>query len=455
MKISIIGSGRVGLSLGAVMAQAGLKVLMTDKDYEKKEAVLNGLLPFYEPDLENSLKNNQVEWTRYTEKILSADFIFLCLSTPLDKQGELDLKEVLNWAHLIADSAKKEKFLIIKSAFPVGTARQIHNIAREKKSKLEVIACPEFLRQGQALKDLSYPQRLVIGARTLKAGKKLEDIYKKFSKPKQFIHTDLETAELGKLACNSFLTVKISFINEMAVLCESLKGDIKKLQQILGSDKRIGPYFLNPGLGFGGYCLPKDLQMSLLEGKKFKQSLRLLKSAQIVNQEITKSFFKKIQEHYKNLKNIPLAFWGISFKKKTDDLKNSPALDLLCQLLKAGVELSVYDPLFVGEKVSLFFDKKRIQKLYSPQNRDQILLLRQKILSGKVFFHPSARESLNNKRGLIIGADHQEFQKIPLSEIKKRLKEPFMADGRHLFPAEDLKKEGFSFYQRGCHFTQK
>lgn len=450
MKVSIIGSGKVGLSLGAMLASAGFELVMTDKDPEKKSAVRGEALPFYEPGLQDKLGQNQkhLEWTRYTEKIMASDFIFFCLSAPVMKSGELDLTEVLNWAQLIIDQTEKEKFLVIKSTFPVGTNEKIRNMALEKPAPLHVLSCPEFLRQGYALKDLQNPDRLVIGAVDLSMGKKLEKFYKKFCKPKEIIHTDPQTAELSKLACNSFLAIKISFSNELAGLCERLHGDPQKLQLILGSDPRIGKDFLNPGLGYGGCCMPKDVQLSVCEGKKAGHSMNLLKSAQKINESLPPDFVKKIISYYKNLKKVPLTFWGISFKKNTDDLKHSPALALLCHLLSAGAELSVYDPLFVKEKVFAFFDKKACHDSH-------IKFLRKKIFSGKVIFCKNILESLNGRQGLIIGSDWEEFQQTPLSEIKKRLNNLFLVDGRNLFSKEDLKNHGFSFYQRGCLFIRK
>ena len=466
MHISIIGSGRVGLSLGVLLAKAGFKVFMTDKDIKKQQAVCGEKLPFYEPHLKDCIRENQnnLEWTRYTEKILSSDFIFFCLSTPLNKNAEPDLTEVLHWVKLIVENTKKEKFLIIKSTFSIGTNKKIQDIALEKKAPLFVITCPEFLRQGQALKDIASPERLVIGTRDRKAGQKIEELYKQFSKPQKVIYTNPETAELSKLASNSFLALKISFINEMAGLCEQIKGDPESLQLILGSDSRIGKEFLNPGLGYGGYCLPKDIQLNIKEGKKRGQRMNLLKSVKQVNASLINSFFKKILKYHKSLKGVPLAFWGISFKKDTDDLKNSPALELLCKLLKAGAELHVYDPLFIKEKVFMFFDKNLSK--HSPKQRgffkkiyfkkeNQIQFLRKKIMAGKVMFYKTALESLNNRQGLIIGSDCKEFQEIPLTEIKKRLDWPFLVDSRNLFSIEDLKKEKFYFYKKGFSFIQK
>lgn len=459
MKISIIGSGRVGLSLGAVLAQSGHEVFMTDKDFSKKQAVNAQAIPFYEEGLEDCIKKNQsrLKWTRYTETILSADIIFLCLSTPLTKKGDMLLTEVFNWVQLIAENTKKEKLLVIKSTFPLGTNKKIQNIVSKQQAKLSVISCPEFLRQGQALKDLHFPERLVIGCREPKLGKQLEEFYKTFSQPKKVIHTDPETAELAKLACNSFLAVKISFANEWAGLCEQVGGNPKELKLILGSDSRIGKDFLNPGLGYGGYCLPKDVQLSIQEGKKRNQNLKLLKSAQEINNSLTKTFFEKILDYHKNLKNIPLAFWGISFKKGTNDLKNSPALDLLCRLLSAGAELHVYDPLFVKEQVFVLLDKKlsRLSKrdkfkgFFKKSYQEPMAFLKQKILSGKLLFHKEPLDSLKDRQGLIVGSDWEEFQQISLSDIKKRLSKAFIVDARGLFSIEELKKNNFSFYQRG------
>ncbi len=471
MQVSIIGSGRIGLSLGAALAGAGISTIMTDKDPAKKRSVTDGLLPFYEPGLEEAIKNVQshLSWSGANRDILSADFIFLCLSAPVNKAGEMDLTEVFEWAALLAGhkAINKERLLIVKSTFPTGANKKIQDIV--SKAGIAVVTCPEFLRQGQALKDLASPERLVIGARDIPTGEKLEGLYKKFSRPKKVIHTDPETAELAKLACNSFLAVKISFINEFSGLCEPIGGNARHLREILAGDSRIGEKFLSPGLGYGGPCLPKDLQMALQEGKKGKQSLPLLEGAQKTNASLPSLFFKKIWERYKSLKNIPLAFWGLSFKKNTDDLKNSPALDLLEKLLSAGAELHVYDPFFakrgfscpINEAQSIRSQDKRSQNFDleacfkdSVLRKDQMAFLRQKMLSGKMFFYKTAKESLDNRQGLIVGSDDDEFCQISLSVLRKSLAEPFLVDGRSIFSAESLKKEGFSFYQRGRLFIQ-
>ncbi|MCZ0932452.1 MAG: nucleotide sugar dehydrogenase [Oligoflexia bacterium] len=457
MNISIIGSGRVGVSLGAVLADSGFSVLMTDKEDKKQEVF--GRLSFYETHLSKYLEESQshLEWTRWTEKIVSSELIFFCLGFPVKKNGDLDLTELFNWARYIVENTKESKILVIKSTVPVGTNRQIQNIIGDKK--IAVISCPEFLREGQAIGDLIQPQRIVIGARDKEAGKKLEELYKKISQPKQIVHTDPETAELSKLACNSFLATKISFINEMAGLCEKTQADIEKLRLILGLDSRIGKDFLNPGLGYGGYCLPKDVQLAISEGEKRNQNMELLKTAQKINSSLVNHFFKGIKNHYRKLNNISLVFWGISFKKDTDNLTNSPALKLACKLLKSGVKIHVYDPVFVKEQIfKLFRDRTYPQaenpikdvflKIFPPKNELDYLI--RKIFEGKCHFHKSALDSLDNRQGLIIGSDWEEFKKIPLEEIKQRLSDPFIVDGRSLLLTEDLKKNKFSFYKRGA-----
>ena len=460
MQISIIGSGRVGLSLGAVLADSGYSVLMTDKQ-DKKQDVL-GNLSFYETKLKESIEKNQnrLEWTRMTEKLLSSELIFFCLGFPVQDKGHLDLTELFDWARHISENPKQSKILVIKSTVPVGTTQKMQQIFGEKK--IAVISCPEFLREGQALKNLLNPERVVIGSRDFKAGQKLEELYKKISSPKQIIHTDPETAELSKLACNSFLATKISFINEMAGFCEKVSADIEKLQLILGSDPRIGKDFLAPGLGYGGYCLPKDIQLAISSAEERGQNMELLKSAQKVNSTLVGHFFQVVKNHYKELNGVSLAFWGISFKKETDNLKNSPALKLMCDLLKKGVKIHAYDPLFVKEKAFKFFQgyqyppskrpiKDILSHLFFPI--EELDYLRKKIFEGKCYFHKSALDSLKEGQGLIIGSDWEEFKQIPVEEIKRGLpQQAIIVDGRFVYSNEDLKKNKVSFFKRGVLF---
>ena len=461
MKVSVIGSGRVGLSLGAVLADSGCYVTMTDKKDKKQE--ISGKLSFYEAQLAEYLKKNQdnLEWTRWIEKIADSEIIFFCLGFPEKKTGGLDMTELFNWARYIFEHSKKDQILVIKSTGPIGTNQKVQEIVGGRK--IAVVSCPEFLREGRAIKDLLQPERVVIGSKDSQAAKKIEDLYKKISQTKQIIHTDPETAELAKLACNSFLAVKISFINEMAGLCEKTQADIEKLKLILGSDSRIGKDFLNPGLGYGGGCLPKDVQLAVLEGGKRNQSMELLKTAQQINSSLVNDFYQKIKSRCQSLKGVELVFWGISFKKETDNLTNSPVLKLICRVLKSGATVHIYDPLFVKEKVLKFFKghsypqrksfiANRISEMFSPKSELDYLV--KKIFEGKCFFHKDALESLNNRQGLIIGSDWEGFTQIPLEQIKQKLSDPFIVDGRSLFLIKDLNKHKISFYKKGRSFKE-
>ena len=440
MTISIIGSGRVGFSLGVIMAKAGHSVLLTDKDPGKKQ-LFEGNIPFYEPQLESYFQSHKenLRWTRQVDLILSSDYVFFCLSFPYDKKGATELTELLEWMKLVPEG----KTVILKSTCPLGTYQKIEKALKGEKRTL--IICPEFLREGQALQDLMSPERLVIGTKNKPAGKKLEELYKTFCKPKKVIHSDPETVELSKLACNSFLGTKISFINEWAGLCESVGGDIKKLREILGSDSRIGDSFLTPGLGYGGYCLPKDMKLAEFEAKNRKYKLKILEKVQDLNEELPQFFFEKIKSYYKTLNKIPLAFWGISFKKNTDNLKNSPALKLMFFLLKAGVKLHVYDPLFTKENAMKIFKN---QKKTDFKNKELDYLVK-KIFQGNIFFYKSAEESLENREGLIVAGDSDEFKNFSLDTIKNKLNRAFLVDGRSLYSKDLLKEKGFSYYQRG------
>ena len=476
MKIAgIVGAGRVGLCLAGLMARAKIHVLINDKNPLRKKTALGGDLPFFEPDLQALLKENQshLKWAGQREDLLLADIIFFCMSAPFHPQKGLNLKEIFALTQWLAEKSKKNQLLVIKSSFPPGTHKQMRKIIRAEQSALSPIVCPEFLRQGQALKDILQPERLVIGASHREEAKSLEAFYKSFCRPKRVFHTDPETAELSKLASNAFLALKISFANHIAALSEPIGAKPQEISQILGADPRIGSEFLTPGLGYGGACLPKDLKLTLLEAQKRGQNIKLLKAVEELNKKLPEAFCHKIKRRFKgNLQGVPLAFWGLSFKKNTEDLKNSPAFELICRLLKEGALIRLYDPLFTGKKsgVPLLLKAKKAQDLkqtacLKPFNAtnsktDSLLkaakkapldFLKQKIKEGALAPSSSAASSLIGQKGLIIGSNWDEF-KIPLPEIKKRLTQAFIADGRGLFSPEDLKAQGFAFCQQGLFF---
>ena len=512
MKVSVIGAGRVGLSLSAALAEAGHAVLLTDKD---KGKILDGERgpSFYEPGLKALLSKNRrrLQWTADPEAIVRREILFAALSLPVQSKGDFDLSGLKNWTVRAARSArlfKQEKLLIIKSALPPGAVRALQGQAdkaagagggSKTRRFLHIVYGPEFLRQGFALKDIRRPTRTVLAGLSASANQKAADFHSTFSKG-DILFTSPEEAEIGKLACNSFLALKISFANLTADLQDILQGKAPKgfflergfsaasgrgggtlsdgnlagaggktdgalaalsekgrraggLQDILGSDPRIGKSFLQPGLGWGGPCLPKDLKALIFHGEAAGLSMNLLKEAENLNQKRTELFYHWIKRHVQGvaggfsgeaalrrdcsesaggeegavLSGKTLAFWGISFKAGTDDISASPAAALAERLFRAGARLQIFDPLSpVG-----FFENKEKQ----------------------IVFCRSPLQALSGAFGLVIGTDDKRFRKIPLKEIKRRLKQPLIADGRAVFPAEELQAAGFVFYQAGAPFV--
>ena len=432
MKVSIIGAGRIGLALGACLADKGHQVLFTDKDFKRLKALSRGEVPFYEPGLKTLLRKNRsrLEWTEDPLMAAASRVIFLTVSLPIKPGGDFDLSGVKDWVRQIHSQTRTEKILVLKSTLPPGAGSRLQSLAQQNGAPLYIVTCPEFLRQGRAVRDIQTPERIVIGGRFPKINRKVARLYKTFSRG-PVIFTSSEAAEVGKLSANSFLALKISFINLTADLAECFSADINDLREILGSDSRIGKQFLKPGLGFGGSCLPKDLKHLIFQGRKKGISVNLLKSAQALNRQRAERFFQKVKQREKNLRNKTYAFWGLSFKPGTDDIRHSPALLLAGKLLSAGVRLNLFDPLFQKERLSVFkpsvwgFDEERVT------------------------FQSDPLSALKSANGLIVGTDCPEFRKIPLKKMKALMKTPFIADGRGVFSPRELKKAGFAFYRAG------
>ena len=436
MKVSIIGTGRVGLVLGLSMAQAGHKVFFTDRDKKKLKSLSRGLFPFYEPHLRETFRKAKTncQWNSTLKEIRASSFLFLTLSAPLKTKGELDISGTLNWAETLSTQAKEEKILILKSTLTPGTNQAVQKIIQKNQAPIHVITCPEFLRQGEAFKDVRWPDRIVIGCRNQKAGKKLGEFYKTFSKGK-ILYTSPETAELGKLVCNSYMGLKVSFINEVSLLASCFKGDMEDLKRIMGTDHRINPRFLQPGLGFGGSCLSKDMEHLIYKSRTKGLSLKMLKAILQTNKKRGRHFFHQIKKHFKKLKGRTLVVWGLSFKKNTDDFTQSPAVFLAKKLMEEGAVLKIYDPLIPKQGNS----KALYHKIFGNHPS---------FSQKRVVFYNSPKASLKGGEGLILGTE--EVPEIPLKEIKKHLS--FIVDGRGVFPRKDLKKHSFKFYQAGSSF---
>ncbi|MCY4512723.1 MAG: nucleotide sugar dehydrogenase [Bdellovibrionales bacterium] len=436
MNISIIGAGRIGLILGACLAERGHSVLFTDRDFKKLKDISLGRVPFYEPGLKALFRKNKsrLKWVEEPQDIIASEIIFLTLSLPVKINGDFDMSGVKSWIRQIIRYTEKEKLLILKSTFPLGTNRVLQSLADKAKAPLHIVTCPEFLRQGQALSDIQNPDRIVIAGPSQKVNKKVERLYKSFSSG-PVIFTSPETAEISKLAANSFLALKISFINLIANVSEGFSVDMNDLKNILGSDPRIGKPFLQPGLGFGGSCLPKDLKHLIFQGQRQKNLIGLLKEVEALNRNRVPHFFQQIKKQSQTLTHKTYAFWGLSFKANTDDIRTSPAVLLALQLLKTGAKIQIFDPLFKEEWKSLF---------HFSQSKKSV----------KVTFHNTPLSALKSAHGLIIGTDWKGFQKIPLDDIKSQLKTPFIVDGRGIFNVKELMRKGFKVYQAGGIFHE-
>ena len=398
--------------------------------------------PFFEPGLERALKQNSsnIRWAQNRQEAADSELVFFTLSAPVLKNGDLNMRGVFEWARLIAQRAAlkpgQPKTLIIKSSFPIGTNRRIQQIAQGLKAPLNVASCPEFLRAGSAIQDITRPARAVIGSRTPEAGRRAEAVFRRFAKGARIIHASPETAELSKLASNAFLSMKISFAGEISLISEACGGNMQKLSEILSADPRIAAGGLEPGLGFGGPCLPKDLQLLIFQGESLlknrepaktareRSAMRVLRAAQAANSWRPEHVFLQIRQRLGILPGKALAFWGLSFKSGSDGLSHSPALALARRLLRAGAELHIADPFLTEKGMGALLSKKERAKARFCGGYGESPAKKPGKSSSQKAFHSSLTKSLDGKDGLIIAAAGEAFSAISLKEIKKRLKTP-------------------------------
>jgi UDPglucose 6-dehydrogenase len=424
--ITIIGTGYVGLVTGACFADLGQKVICIDKDKEKIEKLKKGKVPIYEPGLSAMVKKNIQQGKLFfennlTEPIQNSKIIFICVGTPSARNGKADLSFIENAAQEIGENIKEPKIIVAKSTVPVGTGKNLiaKIISKYWKGNFEVASNPEFLREGTGVSDFLNPDRIIIGVNSSKAGKILLELYKKINCPK--IVTTLESAEMIKYASNAFLATKISFINEIANLCESADADVEEVAKGVGSDKRIGEHFLKPGIGWGGSCFPKDVkalrQMAGANGYNF----RLLKSTIEANNYQRKRIIEKIKDLFSNreIKNKTVAVLGLAFKANTDDIRESAAIEIIKKLQKASAKIKTYDP-------------KAMENA-------------KKILNNKIKFYNSPYETAKNADILLIATEWDEFKKLNWQKIKDLLKKPIIIDGRNLLNPIKMKKMGFNY----------
>jgi len=425
-KIAVIGTGYVGLVSGVCFADLGYKVICIDKDKDKIKKLKKGVIPIYEPGLEEMVKRNVKQGRLFFNadlgrSIQNATIIFICVGTPSTKNGKPDLSYIKAVAREIGRNIKGPKIIVTKSTVPTGTGKNLvaKIISKYWKGDFETASNPEFLREGTAISDFLNPDRIVIGVNSPKAGKALLELYEKIDCPK--IVTTLESAEMIKYASNAFLATKISFINEIANICEKSGADVEEVAGGMGLDKRIGKHFLKSGLGYGGSCLPKDVKalrhLAGANGYRF----RLLESAIGINNYQKKQIVEKIKNLFpgKRINNKTIAVLGLAFKDNTDDIRDSAAIDIVKRLQKLGAKIRTFDP-------------KAMENAKT-------------VLNHKIEFCHSPYEAVKNADLVMIATEWSQFKKINWKKIKKLLKKPIVVDGRNLLDPAKMKKLGFRY----------
>ena len=428
MKITIIGAGYVGLVQAVCLADFGFIVTCVEKDTEKLRELKSGRIPFYEPGLEDlfrkNLKSNRLNFTNeYSDNISKSDVIFICVGTPPKKNGESNLSFVDQVSKDISNKIKGYTVIVSKSTVPVGTSKRIENSLKKNNSikSFDVVSNPEFLREGAAINDFMRPDKIIIGCRTKKAEKILKKIYKKLKRP--YVVTNNETAEIIKYANNSFLATKITFINEIADLCENIGAKVETVAKAIGLDGRIGPKFLHPGPGYGGSCFPKDVKSLIYQGNKNSTDLKIAKAVDRANDLRVKSLFQRVKKITKNkFNNIQICLLGISFKPNTDDVRESPGIILSQDLVRTKAKLKIYDP----------------------QGMDNA----KKELPKSVEFCNDEYQALKNTNLLIIITEWNQFKNLDLLKVKKLMKKPVILDLRNIY-SKDIVKLGFQYHSIG------
>ncbi len=431
MKISVIGTGYVGLVTGTCLAETGNEVICVDIDKEKVEKMRNGVVPIYEPHLdvlfERNIKANRLKFTTSLEEGLDhGDIIFLALPTPEDEDGSADLSYVLNVSEEIGKKIQEYKVIVDKSTVPVGTAEKVYKvIAKNASCEFDVVSNPEFLREGFAVDDFLKPERIVVGSSSERATALMKKLYSPFVRSgNPIIIMDEKSAELTKYAANSFLATKITFMNEIANYCEKVGADVDMVRVGMGTDSRIGKRFLFPGIGYGGSCFPKDVKALQKAGKDKNYDFKILTSVIEINSAQKTILLPKIENYFSNdLKGKTIAIWGLAFKPETDDIREAPSIDMMEGLLKKGAKLQVFDPEAMPN----------IEKRFG----------------NRLNYSESMYAALENADALLICTEWSIFRTPDFSRLKKLLKNPVIFDGRNLYNLNDVEAEGFVYVSVG------
>ncbi len=433
MKVAIVGTGYVGLVTGTCFAEVGMDVTCIDIDQKKIDNLHKGILPIYEPGLDEMVKRNVDKKrlhfsTSLKDSIQDAEVVFIAVGTPPDEDGSADLKYVLAVASSVGEHMTHPLVIVTKSTVPVSTAEKVRKALAEQLAKrgsnldFYVASNPEFLKEGAAIEDFMKPDRIVVGVDRPEAEELMRKLYKPFlmnGHPIYFM--DIPSAEMTKYAANAMLATKISFMNDIANLCEIMGADVNMVRKGIGSDARIGTKFIYPGVGYGGSCFPKDVKALIKTAKENKYDMRILNAVENVNESQKEVLFDKVKKHFNgDLKGKKFALWGLSFKPKTDDMREAPSLVIIDKLLKEGASVVAYDPVAMNEA--------------------------KHTLKDTVEYAMDMYDTLNKADALLIVTEWPEFRVPDFDEVSNRLNEKVLFDGRNIFDPQDMKKLGYSYY---------
>jgi UDPglucose 6-dehydrogenase len=429
MNIAVIGTGYVGLVTGSVFADMGNDVICVDKEPKRIKQLASGKVPFYEPGLEEIVKRNVDEGrlsftTDLPSSVKKSDVVFIAVGTPSKKNGEADLSQVEEAAQGIAEAMDRYKIVVNKSTVPVGTGNLVKNIidrVKKKNVKFDVVSNPEFLREGSAIRDTLAPDRVVIGAPNRQVALTLLELYASLGCP--MLITDVESAELIKYASNAFLAMKISFANAIADICERTGADVVHVINGMGYDHRIGRHHLQPGLGYGGSCFPKDVDSLIYTSKKFGYSFKLLESVAEINRQRASQFVNKMETVLENLEGKTLAIFGLAFKPDTDDMREAKSIEIIQHLLQKKAKIRAYDPAAM--------DNAR------------------KIFGKKIYYARNSYDAAKNADALVLLTEWREFKLVNLEKLRDSMKQPIVFDGRNLYDPERKRRLGFRYYGIG------
>ena len=430
MKIAVVGTGYVGLVAGACLAENGNDVICVDKDAAKVRLLQRGKIPIYEPGLEELVRRNRAEkrlnfTTALENGVRKSQIIFIAVGTPTGEDGSADLQHVLDVARDLARAMNGYKVVVNKSTVPVGTAARVRDvIRRETTHPFSVVSNPEFLKQGAAIDDFMKPDRVVIGAEDARAAELMNELYAPFTRTgAPIMLMDCASAELSKYAANAMLATRISFMNEVSNVCEAVGANVDQVRRAVASDRRIGPSFLFPGVGYGGSCFPKDVKAMLRFASTHNYEFQILRAVECVNERQKLRLVGKLQSHFGSIKGKRIAVWGLAFKPRTDDMREAPSVPLITALLQAGASVHAYDP--------------------------EAMKVARGVFDSKITYADNGYAALTGADALVIVTEWNEFREPDFARMRKLMRNPVIFDGRNIYNPEQIRAQGFTYFSMG------